>query len=456
MEQVKKSHSIDMLNGPLLKNILLFSLPIAASSILQQLFNSADTAIAGRFGDPDALAAVGTNGEIVSFVVSVSSGLAVGANVLIAHYIGSGRREKISSAVHTSMLFSIIAGIIFALIGQFVSAPLLTLINTPEDILDSAVGYLRMYFAGVPFLMIYDFGAAVLRSKGDSRRPLNALMLSGVINVLLNLFFVIVMKLNVLGVALATDISTAFSAALVVYWLFKEQEDFCIKLSKLKIEGAQLKKILIIGVPAAVQNAVFCIANIFLQSAINTFGSTAAAGSAVSMNYEYIAYYVNSAFGQAAATFTGQNYAAGKWKRCKKIFLICMAEALFAALLLCIGFVAFRYQASALFTSSAAEIEYSCERLLTVLLLQPLCTLYEIPAWTMRGMGYSSVPAAENMICICVVRIIWRFTVFEHFRTLRTLYIVFPFTWVITTVVAAVTFIIVCRMAYKKLPAVSE
>lgn len=311
MDTQRSSHSIDMLSAPLLKSIMLFALPVAASSILQQLFNSADTAIAGRFGTPEALVAVGTNGEIVALIVSLSAGLAVGANVLIARLIGSGRHQHIPAAVHTAMLFSVVIGVLLGIAGQFVSEPLLMLINTPENIIGQAAEYLRIYFAGVPFLMIYDFGSAVLRSKGDSRRPLAALLISGVINVLLNLLFVIVFRIDVIGVAIATDISTAISALLATYWLMREQGVFRLSLRSLRLEKDCLRKIAAIGIPAALQGAVFCIANIFIQSAINTFGSDAAAGSAIAMNFEYLAYYVNTAFGQAATTFTSQNYAVG-------------------------------------------------------------------------------------------------------------------------------------------------
>lgn len=445
MENIKKKHNIDMQSGPLVKNIIRFALPIALSSILQQLFNSADTAIAGKFGTPNALAAVGTNGEIVALAVSLSSGLAVGANVVISHFIGAGQKEKISGAVHTSMLYSVIAGIILGVIGIFSAEPLLRLINTPDNVLDSAVLYLRLYSAGIPLLMIYDFGSAVLRSKGDSRRPLIALMISGIINVLLNLFFVIILQMSVAGVALATDISTLLSAVIVVYWLSREDGELKLKFKNLKFDRESLIKINVIGIPAALQGAVFCIANIFIQSAINTFGSEAAAGSAIAMNFEYIAYYVNTAFGQATATFTSQNYASGNKKRCNKIFTVCLVLGLVFSAVLCGMFTVFRYQASSLFSSSQAEIQYACERIMIILLFQPICTLYEIPAWTMRGLGYSTLPAIETTLGICAVRIIWLYTVFAHFKTLDSLFVVFPVTWVITSVIINVTFMAVKR-----------
>ena len=419
---MKKSHQMDMLQGPLLKNIILFALPIALSSILQQLFNAADTAVAGRFGSPDALAAVGTNGEIVALIVGLSAGLAVGANVRIAHFIGAGEQKKIPDVVHTGMLFSVLYGVLFGALGQLISKPLLMLIHTPADILTSADNYLRIYFAGVPFLMIYNFGAAILRAKGDSKRPLGALIFSGVINVFLNLFFVVVCKLSVVGVALATDLSAAVSAAMVVFWLLREHEEFRLSLRKLKLNRQHLQAILRIGIPAAIQSAVFCIANIFVQSAINTFGSAAAAGVAVSMNFEYIAYYMDTAFGQAATTFISQNYAAGNRQRCKKTVGICfLAATLFSAVII-VPVVLFSRQASGLFTTSSEEITYACERIRIILGLQVICSCYEIPAWSMRGLGYSTLPAAETMLGICAVRILWLFTVFARFGTLKSLY----------------------------------
>ena len=443
-------HSLDMLHGSLIKKILLFALPIAASSILQQLFNSADTAVAGQFGNADALAAVGTNGEIVALIVGICVGIAVGANVLIAKFIGAGERHRISGAVHTAMAFSVVFGILFTILGQFTARPLLALIHTPEDIMTSATNYLKVYFLGVPFLSVYNFGSAILRSKGDSKRPLAALILSGIINVLLNLFFVVVCKLSVIGVALATDISTAVSAFFVVFWLCREPDEFRLSVRKCRIEWKYLSSILRIGIPAAIQSAVFCVANIFVQSAINTFGSSAAAGSAISMNFEYIAYYVNTAFGQAATTFTSQNYAAKKTQRCRKIFWISLGMALLFSSLIIYPIVIFRSQASGIFSSSPEEIRFSGERILVVLSLQILCSVYEIPACTMRGLGYSALPAVEMILGICVIRIIWRFTIFSYFNTLKSMYLVFPTTWVITSIIMLISFVIVLRKAFPK------
>lgn len=435
----------DILNGSLFKNIFLFALPIAVSSVLQQLFNAADTAIAGQFGSHDALAAVGTNGEIAALIVSLSAGLSVGANVLIARYVGKDEKDKIGNAITSSLFISIVSGIIITAIGIVAAEPLLILIKTPSDILNSAAEYLKVYLLGVPFLLIYDFGAAILRAKGDSKRPLYALMLSGAINVLLNLFFVIVCNLNVVGVALATDISTAISAFIVLILLSREKGEFRLQFKFCKPERSHLLTILKIGVPAALQGAVFCVANIFVQSAVNQFGSDTVAGSAIAMNYEYITYYIITAFGQAATTFISQNYAAKNYDRCRKIVPVCIMYAFLCCAAITTPVSVFCSGASSLFSSSDSVIENSCLRILLILLFEPICAFFEIPASAMRGYGVSTLPAVQIIAGICLFRIAWIFTVFNHFQTLQSLYIAFPISWVITSVIIVITFFAVKR-----------
>lgn len=430
-------NSIDMLNGPLLKKIVRFALPIVMTSIVQQLFNSADTAIIGRFGESGALAAVGTNGEIVAMLVSISAGLAVGANVLISRFIGSGKTENIRGAVSTSIITAIFFGVVLGVIGEFSAVPLLKLINTPAEILDDAAGYLRIYCLSVPFLMLYDFGAAVFRSRGDSKGPLVALIISGAVNVVLNLFFVIVCKMNVTGVALATVIATALSAAIVIFRLIREKGDFGLALRR--PDKSSFLYIIRIGVPAALQGAVFCFANIFVQASVNKFGAAAAAGSAVAMTFEYFAYYAITSLGQSATTFISQNYAANKPERCKKTLRICLILSFVSCAAMTVPLSLFCRQASAVFTSVPEEIDMSCARIMLILLFEPICTFYEIPAAAMRGLGCSALPAVETVIGTCLFRIVWVFTVFEHFGTLQSLYIVFPITWVVTSAAVAVS-----------------
>lgn len=446
-------NSIDMLNGPLVKKIIQFALPIVLTSIVQQFFNSADTAIIGRFGENGALAAVGTNGETVAMLVSLSAGLAVGANVLISRFIGSGRTENIRRAVSTSVITALIFGVALGTAGQFCALPLLRLINTPEEILGNAVTYLRVYCLGVPFLMLYDFGAAVLRSRGDSKRPLAALMASGVVNVLLNLFFVIVCGMNVVGVALATVISTALSAVIVTFWLMQEPGEF--RLTLRMFDRKCFVEIVRIGVPAALQGAVFCFANIFVQASVNRFGADAAAGAAVAMTFEYFAYYAITSLGQAATTFISQNYAANRLDRCIRTLRICLVMSFVACASMTVPLTIFCRQASALFTSVPAEIEMSCTRIMLILLFEPICTFYEIPAAAMRGLGHSALPAVETIIGTCLFRIVWVFTVFEHFGTLQSLYIVFPITWVVTSAAVGISCAVVWKKAGSVVPGIT-
>lgn len=421
-----------MLHGPLTGKIILFALPIALSSMLQQLFNAADTSVVGHFADANALAAVGTNGEIVALLVSLSAGLSVGANVLIARFIGEGRSSRISDALHTSIIFALLFGITGAIAGQFITRPLLTVIKTPAEILSLAVTYLRIYFLGYPFLMLYDFGSAILRAKGDSRRPFAALTVSGVINVILNLFFVIVCRLSVAGVAIATVISTGVSAGMVIFWLSKEPSVFHFSLRKLGIKKDCLHSILTIGIPSAIQGAVFCFANIFVQASVNSFGAIATAGSTIAMNFEYFGYYMITAFGQAATTFTSQNFAAGQKKRCLHVLRICLFFSVIFSAAITVPLTIWRVPFSALFSADQAVISAACVRILLILVFEPMCGFYEIPAGVLRGMGHSTLPAVLTVIGTCVLRIVWIFTVFEHFHTLESLFVVFPISWVVT------------------------
>lgn len=426
-----KTADTDMLHGSLTKKILLFTLPIALSSILQQLFNAADTAVVGYFGNKDALAAVGTNTEIIALIVTVSSGLSVGANILVAGLIGKGCREEIPFAVRTSVAMAVIIGISGMISGQFVAEPLLRLIQAPENILRDATLYLRIYMFGYPFLLLYDFGSAVLRARGDSRYPFFVLALSGAANVLLNLFFVIVFRMGVAGVAVATDISNMLSALIVLHRLTKESRTYAGS-SKPQPRLRDMWEILKTGVPSAVQGAVFCFANIFVQASVNGFGEVAIAGSTVAMNFEYFTYYVITAFGQTATTFTGQNHAAGQKERCRKILRLCLLLSTVCSSVPIFTIVLFRDFFSGLLTPDPAVIESAGVRIMCILLFEPICSLYEIPAGAMRGSGHALYPALGTMIGTCAFRIVWICTVFREDPTLPVLYRAFPLSWVVT------------------------
>lgn len=336
-----------------------------------------------------------------------------------------------------------IFGIALAIVGDIAAMPLLRLIHTPQDILNHAATYLRIYCFSIPFLMIYDFGSAIFRARGNSKRPLIALIVSGTVNILLNLLFVVVFRMNVAGVALATVIATAFSAAIVIYWLFRENNEY--KLTFHGFDKSYFTEIIRIGIPAALQGAVFCFSNIFVQASVNQFGSDTVAGSAIAMTFEYFAYYAITSFGQAATTFISQNFAAGKFSRCRKTLRICLILAFLSCACITVPLTIFRCQASGMFTSNSQEIEASCIRIMLILIVEPICSFYEIPASAMRGFGYSAIPAIETIIGTCLFRIVWIFTVFRYFRTLQSLYIVFPVTWVVTSLIVIISYVILKR-----------
>ena len=429
-----ENRNIDMLTGSLYKNIFFFTVPIALSSMLQQLFNAADTAIVGVFDTAASLAAVGTNGEIIALIVSLSSGLSVGVNVLVARQIGLNKKENMSSLIQTALTLAVIIGFMGLFIGQWVSTPLLLLIKTPADILEASVLYLRIYFLSYPFLLIYDFGSAVLRAYGNSRFPFIALTLSGIANVLLNIVFVVGLKLGVGGVAAATAVSTGFSAVLILMRLKKDIVGLHLSPYKKGINTGCIIDIFKIGIPSAIQGAVFCFANIFVQASVNSFGSNAIAGSTIAMNFEYFAYYVITAFGQAATTFTSQNYAAGKYDRCRKILRVCLFLSVIGSLIIIEPLVIFRDFFSGIFSTDSEVIQQVSIRIMCILFFEPLCCFYEIPAGALRGAGHSLYPALATIIGTCCLRIIWICTVFRACHVLDVLYIVFPISWVVTII----------------------
>ena len=424
-----KNQEIDMLHGPLAGKIILFTLPIALSSMIQQLFNSADTAVVGLLGDANALAAVGTNTEIVALIVSISTGLAVGANLLAANRIGRNETDQIPEAARTALFLALIIGVGGCLLGLFISESLLTWIKTPDAIMREAVLYLRVYCLGYPFLLLYDFASAILRAHGDSRYPFIALVLSGIVNIGLNLFFVIVVHMGVAGVAAATSISTAFSAALVLRRLIKKTG---LSLRNPRMQREYVSEILTTGIPAAVQGAVFCFANIFVQASVNSLGENAIAGNTVTLNFEYFVYYIITGFGQAATTFTGQNYAAGQHERCRKIFGLSLGLSLLCSAIPVYIIVLFGNFFCGLFTSDPGVIECAIVRMMCVMVFEPLCSFYEIPAGCLRGRGHSLYPAVATVVGTCVLRLVWIFTVFKANPTLPTLYHVFPLSYFLT------------------------
>ena len=436
-----------MLNGPLAGPIILFALPLALSSMLQQLFNAADTAVVGRFASSQAMAAVGSNSSVINLVVALFVGLSVGTNVVIASLIGRGRKDEIPTAVHTAVVVALISGVLLLFVGIGIARPMLTLMNTPEDVLDLAVLYLRIYFLGMPFIMLYNFGAAILRSKGDSTRPVYALICGGVLNVLLNLLLVIVFHLHVIGVASATVTSNVVSSFLVMWFLLHEEDEFRLNPKNLQIHRGYLMQMIRIGLPAGLQGVVFSLSNTVIQSGVNSFGASASAGSAAALNFEIIAYYIVNSFNQATVTFTSQNYAAGKYDRVKKVFRLAILFTVIGAGTLDFLFIAGRHFTLSLFTTDPEVFKYAVIRFTHILAFQWMVSSYEISGSAMRGMGYSMTPTVITIFGTCVFRIFWVLTLFPRHRDFGFLLYVYPASWLITGFMVLLAYFLVCRKA---------
>lgn len=451
MQKEKKANSMDMIHGSLWNKILLFALPLAASSILQQLFNSVDTAVVGRFASSQALAAVGSNSSLISLMINLFLGVSLGSNVVIAHYIGQGSEKNIKTAVHTAVLVAVLCGFFVLLFGQVIARPVLLLMGTPEDVINLAVLYLRIYLLGMPCIMLYDFGASILRSTGDSKRPLYALIAAGIINTILNLILVIGFGMGVSGVAIATVISNMVSSGIVLYILLHEQDPIRVELKKLSIVPKELKKILVIGIPAGLQGMMFSIANVCIQSAINSFGSNAIAGSAAALNFEFFAYFIVNAFAQTTVTFTSQNYGAGEVGRCKKIFRLNMVFSLIFCGMLSAVFVLGRGFFLRLYTTDEAVLVFATQRLLIATTLELLTSTYEISAGAMRGLGHSLLPAIITCVGSCLLRLVWIATACRLVHDFSLLMIIYPISWVITGTAMLTAYFCIRKKCFKSL-----
>lgn len=442
MSKIKKKQ-MDMIHGPMFYKILFFALPLAASSILQQLFNSADVAVVGRFAGSAALAAVGGNSPVINLLINMFVGLSIGANVIIANFIGQGREDKVKEAVHTVMSVALISGVSLLVIGIIIAKPILLMINTPSEVINLAVLYLRIYFLGMPFVMVYNFGAAILRSTGETRKPLYCLIISGIINILLNLLLVIVFHLSVAGVAIATVIADGVSAFLVVYFLSHSDDAIRLNIRELSLNKEIVVKVIKIGAPAGLQGVVFSLSNVFIQSAINGFGTHAMAGSSAGLNYEYFTYYMINAFNQTAVTFTSQNYGAKDLERCKRAFRISLVTGMTLTLVMSFIFVGATDFFAGIYTNDPVAIKYAIIRMKHVTLLECLTGVYEISGGALRGMGHSLLPALLTVIGSCGFRVVWLYTVFKVVPTFTMLMNVYPVTWVITGTMVMTSYLII-------------
>lgn len=426
-----------MLNGSIWNKLPQYALPVAATGILEQLFNASDIAIVGNFTGESrtaAVAAIGANSPIIGLILNLFIGIALGANVIIANAVGHKDKNAIHKAVHTSVLVAVIGGVLVAILGEIGIGSLLQTLHVPADVLPYALLYIRIYLLGMPAILLYNFEAAIFRSIGDTKVPLMALAISGVLNVLLNLLFVIVFKMTVNGVAIATVIANVVSSAILCFKLMKSDKEVHLELKELKFDKDIFVKIMRIGLPAGIQSAVFAIANIVIQSAINSLGTVVIAASSAAFNIEILAYYVLNSFSQACTTFVGQNYGAGDVKRCKKTLILCLIEDAIASASAIVLILIFGKTLLSIFSNDPQVIELGYTRLLLVFSAYTFSMIYENLSGYLRGFGISLVPAILTIIGVCVVRVIWIYTVFPKSRTFSTIMMAYPLSLSITAV----------------------
>ncbi len=440
-----------MCSGSVFQKMLLFAIPLMCSSILQLLFNAADIVVVGRFAGDNALAAVGSNSSLINLLTNIFVGLSIGTNVLTAQYYGAKKEKDLKETVHTSILLSICSGIILTIIGILGAKPLLELMQAPEEVLGLAVIYLRIYFLGMTSTMVYNFGSAILRAVGDTQRPLYYLLGAGIINVILNLFFVIVCHMGVAGVAAATAISQTISALLVVRCLIKEQGGIHLELRELRIYGAKFVRIVKIGLPAGFQGMVFSLSNVVIQSAVNSFGAVAVAGNSAAANIEGFVYMAMNAFYQATISFTSQNYGAKEYKRIYKILFAGELYVIITGAVLGNLAVLFGEPLLGIYSPNADVVAAGLGRMHVICTLYALCGMMDVFVGALRGIGYSVVPMIVSLIGACGLRLLWIATIFQipEYHTMKTIYISYPVTWTVTFLVHALTFLIVSRKALR-------
>jgi putative MATE family efflux protein len=448
---MKKKYEMDMCSGSVLKKMIVFALPLMCSSILQLLFNAADIIVVGRFAGDNALAAVGSNTALINLLTNLFVGLSVGANVLTAQYYGAKHEGDLRDTVHTAMTLSIYSGIFLTVVGIALARVLLELMQAPEEVLGLAVLYLRIYFLGMTATMVYNFGSAILRAVGDTKRPLYYLLGAGIVNVVLNLFFVIVLKMGVAGVAAATAISQSISAALVVRCLVLEKGGIHLDLKALGIRREKLFKIMQIGLPAGFQGMVFSLSNVVIQSAVNSFGAISVAGNSAASNIEGFVYMAMNAFYQATISFTSQNYGAKQYKRIYKILFVGELYVIVTGLLLGNLAVYFGQSLLGIYSSNPDVIAAGMSRLRIICFTYALCGIMDVLVGALRGIGYSIVPMIVSLVGACGLRLLWIATVFKipQYHTLRTVYLSYPITWTITLCVHALMFFILARKVLK-------
>lgn len=449
---MNKKYEIDMCSGSVFSKMLFFALPLMCSSILQLLFNAADIVVVGRFAGDNALAAVGSNTALINLLTNLFVGLSVGSNVLTAQYYGAKRNHDLKETVHTSMLLSIYSGVLLTVIGLAGARGLLELMQAPPEVLELAVLYLRIYFLGMTSMMVYNFGSAILRAVGDTKRPLYYLLSAGIVNVVLNLFFVIACHMGVAGVGIATVISQTISALLVVRCLVREQGGIHLEIKELSISKEKLAKIMQIGLPAGFQGTVFSLSNVVIQSAVNSFGNIAVAGNSAAANIEGFVYMAMNAFYQATISFTSQNYGAKEYKRIYKILFAGELFVVITGTLLGNLAVFFGETLLGIYSSSAEVVAAGMMRVRIICSVYALCGVMDVLVGALRGIGYSIIPMIVSLVGACGLRLLWIATVFQipEYHSLTTVYISYPITWTITLTVHAITFALAARKVLRQ------
>lgn len=449
----------DLTEGPLLKNIILFTLPIIATELLQLLFNAADIVVVGNYASETALAAVGSTGALINLIINLIMGLCVGAGVYVAKYFGSKDEQGVHEVVHTSMLTAIIGGIIFGLFGFFFAKIFLGWMDTPANVIEQASLYVKIYFVGVPFIVVYNFGASILRSVGDTKNPLIFLIIAGVINVILNLIFVIFLHMDVAGVAWATVISQVVSCILVVIHLSRVDDCHKFEFKKLKIYKDKFKEILLVGIPAGVQGSMFSISNVIIQSSINSFGDIVMSGNAAAANIEGFVYIGMNSFHQTALTFVGQHIGAKKEGKIKSIALLCSACVLIIGLVLGIGAYLLGEPLLSLYAEGENEalvIQYGLKRMAIISTTYCICGIMDVFSGLLRGINKSISSMIISLLGVCGIRILWIYTVFKANRDLTVLYLSYPISWLISIAAQITLFVIAYALLMKRARARDE
>ncbi|MCR5830004.1 MAG: MATE family efflux transporter [Lachnospiraceae bacterium] len=433
---------IDMCEGAILPKMLKFSLPLMASGILQLLFNAADIIIVGKFAGDDSLGAVGCTSSLINLITNLFIGLSIGSNVMAARHYGAKQEEQLSNTVHTSMVVAVVGGIILTVIGTLLSGELLTLMGTPEEQLGKATLYLKIYFGGIVATLLYNFGSALLRAIGDTTRPMIFLGISGVVNVILNIIFVVAFKMDVAGVAIATVMSQSLSALLVIGCLMKEKGSIRLQLRKLRVDLKELRQIMIVGLPAGIQGCIFSFSNVIIQSSVNGFGNVVVSGNSAAMNLEGFVYVAMNSFHHSTLSFMSQNYGAGKAERMGKILrwgLICVIVAGFT---LGMFEVIFGRTLLGIYTNNEAVIDAGMKRIYYIETLYFTCGMMDVMVGAMRGLGYSFMPMIVSLVGVVGVRLVWIALVFRlpQFHVVETIYVSYPISWIATFLVHVITY----------------